>query len=146
MNNFTNPKSTRQKEDYKSFYLRKSTWEAIRISRNWGIRGAACRFAEALGITRQYAWDIITQRCGCSSNVMRKIIGLLGMDRPIQVKGHDQYQCWCSLFEMVSMRECDKSHPIYNLCKYNGEVPYNKYSPSANARSKDYKVEKSAES
>jgi hypothetical protein len=132
---------TRQKEDYKSFYLRKSTWEAIRTSRGWYGRGATVRFAESLGVTRQYAWDLITQRCGCSSNVMRKIIALLGMDRPIIIKGMEHYQCWCVLFEMTCQREASPNHPIYNLAKYNGEVPYDKYSPAGQARARDYKVE-----
>jgi hypothetical protein len=142
VNNFTPPPLTRQKEDYKSFYLRKSTWEAIRTSRGWYGRGATVRFAEALGVTRQYAWDIITQRCGCSSNVMRKIIALLGMDRPIVIKGQDHYQCWCVLFEMVCQREANPNHPIYNQMKYAGEVPYSKYSESANLRKRDYDTEK----
>lgn len=141
VSHFTAGPRTCQKETYQSFYLRKSTWDAIRTSRGWHGRGATVRFAESLGVTRQYAWDLVTQRCGCSSNVMRKIIALLGMDRPIKVRGLDQYQCWCILFEMTPMRESNPNHPIFNEAKYKGEVPYSKYSEAANLRSRDYKTE-----
>jgi len=123
---------TRQKEDYRSFYLKKTTWDAIRISRGWTGKGAASRFSEAIGITRQYGSEIINQRCGCSSNVMRKIIDLLGI----------KDGCWCHLFDKNCMVDHDPNHPIYNEQKYMGEIPYSKYSPSADSRKKEYSVEK----
>jgi hypothetical protein len=72
---------------------------------------------------------------------MRKIVALLGMDRPIIIKGHEHYQCWCSLFEMTCQREANPNHPIFNIAKYNGEVPYVKYSDAAELRSRDYETE-----
>jgi plasmid maintenance system antidote protein VapI len=128
------PTSQKQREDYKSFYLKKSTWDAIRISRGWGERGAISRFADELRITRQYAADLVRCNCGCSSNVIRRIVDLLGIKEG----------CWCHLFDKTNLREVDNNHPIFNQMKYNGEVPYERFSPSADARAKDYKVEKSA--
>ena len=120
------------KEDYRSFFLKKTTWDAIRYSRGWPERGAITRFATELHVCRQYAWDIVTQRTGCSTNVMNKIINILGLP-------HDA--CWCHLFDRVSMRNVDRNHPIFNQMKYQGEMPYSHLSPSANARRRDYNVE-----
>lgn len=122
------------REDYRSFYLKKTTWEAIKISRGWPSYGAISRFAEEIRITRQYAADIVSCNCGCSSNVIRRIVDMLGIKEG----------CWCHLFDRTNMREVDPNHPIFNQMKYNGEIPYEKYSPSAEARSRDYSVEKSA--
>jgi predicted metal-binding protein len=124
--------STKQREDYRSFYLKRSTWDAIRISRGWVGKGAASRFAETIGITRQYASEIINQRCGCSSNVMRKIIDLLGIKEG----------CWCHLFDRNCMVDFDPNHPIYNQEKYMGVIPYTKHSTAAEMRNLDYPVEK----
>jgi hypothetical protein len=122
---------TYQKEDYKSFYLKKKTWEAICSSRGWHGRGSITRFAEEIGVTRQYASGLVSGACGCSSNVMRKIIGLLGIN-----KG-----CWCHLFEKNSTHGMHPNHPIVNQAKFMGEVPYQLYSPSAGLRSADYETE-----
>lgn len=119
-------------EDYKSFYLKTSTWKAIIISRGWTRFGGVSRFAEAIGITRQYASEIVHQRCGCSSNVMRRIISLLGIKRG---------EHWCHLFDMTPDIDIDPNHPMFNMEKYNGVMPYSKYSSSAELRKKDYKVE-----
>lgn len=124
---------TRQREDYKSFYLKKTTWEAIRVSRGWKEYGSISRLAEELRITRQYATDIVHCNCGCSSNVIRRIVDLLGI----------REGCWCHLFDKTNLREASPNHPIFNQMKYDGEVPYERYSPSAEAKAGDYKVEKS---
>lgn len=123
---------TRQREDYRSFFLKKSTWDAIRISRGWPERGSISRFAEEIGVTRQYAADLVSCNCGCSSNVMRKIIDLLGIR---------DGERWCHLFDKTNMRNVDNNHPIFNQAKYMGEVPYERFSISATLRESDYAVE-----
>lgn len=122
-------KSTR--EDYRSFYMKEKTWEAICTSRGWGGRGSVARFAESINITRQYAHGLVNRTFGCSSNVMRKIIDLLGL----------KSGCWCHLFDKYNVKGIDPNHPLYNQMKTNGEVPYTEYSESAHLRSVDYKTE-----
>lgn len=119
------------KEEYKSFYLKKAVWEAIRIARNWQGRGSISRFAEELEITRQYAHLIVSGKAGCSSFVMRKIKRLLGING----------SCWCHMFEENRADNVNPNHPIFNQAKYNGEIPYIRYSPSAELRAKDYETE-----
>lgn len=125
---------TRQREDYKSFYLKKSTWKIIKTSRGWPEKSAISRFAYELNITRQYARDLVKQNVGCSSNVMRKIIEFLGI----------REGCWCHLFDKQRLDESDPRHPVFqeaNQAKYMGEVPYDKHSESAEERKNDYGVE-----
>jgi plasmid maintenance system antidote protein VapI len=119
------------REEYRSFFIKKSAWEAIRALKGWHKRGSISRFAEELGITRQYASLIVGGKAGCSSFVMRKIKRLVGING----------SCWCHLFEETRVDDVDLDHPIYNQAKYNGEVPYQRYSSSAELRDKDYKTE-----
>jgi hypothetical protein len=121
----------RRGEDYKSFYLKKGTWDAIRCSRGWGGRGEVARFAEAINITRQYAAEIVKGNIGCSTNVISKIVTLLGI----------KDECWCHLFERHREVEMPLNHPLYNHLKHIGEVPYAQDSHSALFRSKDYPAE-----
>ena len=120
-----------QKEDYRSFYMKKRTWNAIKDSRGWSGRGEISRFAESINITRQYAAGIVNGSLGCSTNVMRKIIDLLGI----------YHGCWCQLFDRQNLNGVDYNHPRYNQAKYEGEVPYKEDSLSAEFRRVDYKTE-----
>ncbi len=131
VNKFVKDKLPSDREEYRSFYLKKSSWQAIQISRGWRKRGAISRFAEEIGITRQYASMIVNGKAGCSSFVMRKIKRLVGING----------SCWCHLFEESRVDDVDPNHPIYNQAKYNGEVPYQEFSSSAELRNKDYKTE-----
>lgn len=121
-------------EEYKSFYLKRSVWEAIKLTHGWHDRGGISRFAEHLGITRQYAALIVSGKAGCSAFVMRKIKRLLNING----------SCWCHLFEDSRCDSQDENHPIsqsLNHVKYMGEIPYNRYSISGEQRKSDYHVE-----
>ena len=111
--------------------MKKKTWEAICAIRGWQGKGSAARFAEEINITRQYAYGIINGTFGCSSNVMRKIIDLVGIKE----------SCWCHMFDKFNLKGIDPNHPIYNQAKFNGEVPYDPLSLSADLRAQDYKTE-----
>ena len=125
--------TTPYKEEYKSFYLKKSVWEAIKLTRGWHERGAISRFAEELGITRQAAARIVSGHDGCSAFMMRRIKGFMNING----------QCWCHLFEESRCDTLDHNHPMQalNYQKYMGVVPYNRFSQSAAERSQDYQTE-----
>jgi hypothetical protein len=125
---FTNCK----KEEYRSFYLKRDIWESIRKSKGWKQRGAATRLSEQLHITRQYAAMILSGTVGCSAFVMLKIKKFVGIP---------EGQCWCFMFDEIRVKDVDTNHPIFNEMKYMGEVPYEKYSPSAEFRKGSYKAE-----
>ena len=125
------PVVAKQAESYRSFYMKKTTWQAICFSRGWNGRGSVSKFAESINITRQYASGIVNGSLGCSSNVMRKIIDLLGIKR----------DCWCHLFDRYNWNGVDSNHPIFNALKLSGEVPYEPLSESAAFRSLDYPAE-----
>lgn len=118
--------------EYCHFYLRKDAWEAIRLLFNWPVRGAKTRFAEALGICREYARLIVDQRVGCSAEAMYRIKNLVKCPEGM---------CWCHLFTERSGDPLPPNHPIYSAAKYNGVLPYEKYSSSAELRSRDYPTE-----
>ena len=124
---------TSQGETYKTFYLKKRTWQYICERKRWTGRGSIARFASEIGITRQYARMISGGLVGCSSNVMRRIIDMLG---------YRAGECWCDLFEFHNIEGVDQNHPIWNQAKSLGEVPYTHYSDVADMRSQDYDVEK----
>lgn len=131
---FVNSKLTNKyHEEYKSFYLKKSVWEAIKLTHGWHDRGGISRFAECLGITRQAAARIVSGHDGCSAFMMRRI------KRFMNING----ECWCHLFEESRCDSLDKNHPMQdpNEAKYRGEVPYSKHSSLAEMRSQDYRVE-----
>ena len=125
------PVMAKQAETYRSFYLKKTTWQAICYSRGWKGRGSVTKFAESINITRQYASGLVNGSIGCSSNVMRKIIDLLGI----------KMDCWCHLFDRYNLNGVDSNHPIFNALKASGEVPYEPWSESATHRRLDYQAE-----
>lgn len=121
------------KEEYKSLYLKKRTWRAIKDSRGWHRRGSIALFAKCIGITRQYAGGLVNQELGCSTNAIRKIVDFLGIK-----KG----ECWCHLFEMArEEKSINPDHPLFNFAKHAGEVPYKNNSLSSDLRKLDYDAE-----
>lgn len=118
--------------EYCHFFLRKDAWLAIRRLKNWPERGSKTRFAEALGICREYARLIVDQLVGCSAEVMYRIIRLVG---------YRENDCWCHLFTDRTGDPLPSNHPIYSDAKYDGVLPYEKYSSSAELRKGDYNVE-----
>ncbi len=121
-----------KKEEYRSFYLKKEVWQAIRKSKGWPERGSATRLAEQLHITRQYAAMILSGAAGCSAFLMLKIKRFVGIP---------EGQCWCFMFDDIRVKGVDDNHPIFNQLKYGGEVPYGRYSLSGEFRKKEYHAE-----
>lgn len=117
---------------HSNLYLRKDVWEAIRKSHNWAKRGSASKLAKVLGCTRQYADMIINQKVGCSAWVIYQIVRLVNIP-----KG----DCWCYMFVRGKEIDVDPNHPRWNYAKYEGEMPYGKYSSSAEMRKQDYDTE-----
>jgi hypothetical protein len=131
--------STRQGEDYRSFYLKPTTWEAIKIRMGHEGRGSISRFADEINVARQYATDLVSNKVGCSSNVMRKVISLFGLDKP-DSKGNTQR--WCHLFDFDPLPDkINYNSHKFNMAKMNGEIPYTQYSSSGEARKRDMNVE-----
>ena len=132
-------KPTRQGEEYRSFFMKPQTWEAIKISRGYEGRGSISRFAAEINVARQYATALVNNQVGCSSNVMRKIIALFGLDK-LKANGH--HQCWCHLFDFDPLPDkTDYNNKKYNMAKMNGEIPYSRFSSSGEARKRDMIIE-----
>ena len=119
--------------EYQHFFLRREVWQAIKKTHGWKNHGAITKFAECLGITRQYADMLVKQKAGCSADAMRRILKFLGIKNG---------ECWCHVFSFHEDMDVDPKHPIYNSFKHDGAVPYEEYSDSAELRKKDYRAEK----
>jgi transcriptional regulator with XRE-family HTH domain len=88
--------------------------------------------AQALGVTRAYINMIRNEKASVSANVVTRLAFLLGST------GNN----WWVHFEIVPRCNVGKNHPLWNMEKYNGRIPYDEYSPMAELRSRDYEVEK----
>lgn len=89
--------------------------------------------AEALGVTRAYVSMLAARRVSVSQNVIMRLAYLLG-----NLRGN-----WWIHYEIVNSGEpVDPDHPLWNEDKYQGRMPYSRYSSSAELRSRDYKVER----
>jgi hypothetical protein len=71
---------------------------------------------------------------GCSAVMMTKIADLMNIPNG---------GCFCHFFDRNKMLDrVGRDHPLFNMAKYQGEIPYKKYSISALGRERDYNVEK----
>lgn len=104
--------------------------EKIKDLKGWG---SDREMAEGLGITRAYVSMMANRRVSVSHNVILRLAYLLG-----NLQGK-----WWIHYEIINSGEpVDANHPLWNSAKYHGEIPYNRYSPNAELRSRDYKVER----
>jgi hypothetical protein len=106
-------------------------WEVERIKhiKGWRTDG---EMAAALGITRAYVSMMSKRRVSVSHNVILRLAYLLG-----NLCGN-----WWVHYEIVDSGEpVDPNHPLWNHEKYEGRVPYSRFSPNAGIRRKDYRVE-----
>lgn len=88
--------------------------------------------AEALGVTRAYVSMMAARRVSVSHNIILRLAYLLG-----SIRGN-----WWIFYEIIESGEpVDRDHPLWNEDKYQGKVPYNRYSSSADLRSRDYEIE-----
>ncbi len=104
--------------------------ETIKKAKGWQTDR---EMATALGITRAYVSMMSKGRVSVSQNVIIRLAYLLG-----SIRGK-----WWVHYEIVDSGEpVDSNHPLWNQEKYQGRLPYSRYSSSAELRSRDYKVEK----
>jgi hypothetical protein len=106
-------------------------WEVARIKhiKGWRTDG---EMAAALGITRAYVSMMSKRRVSVSHNVILRLAYLLG-----NLRGS-----WWVHYEIIDSGEpVDPNHPLWNQEKYEGRVPYSRFSSNAEMRKKDYHVE-----
>ena len=110
--------------------FKKDAIEKIKQVKGWQ---SDKEMANALGITRAYVSMMAKRRVSVSHNVILRVAYLLGS---IQGK-------WWVHYEVVDTGEpVDSNNPLWNQEKYQGRIPYNHFSSSAELRGKDYAVEK----
>lgn len=110
--------------------FRKGAVDAIKRVKGWRTDG---EMAEALGITRQYMSMLAKTRVSVTQTVITRLAVLLG-----NVKGN-----WWTHFEIVPYGVKDENHPVWNQEKYMGQIPYGKFSSSAQFRREEYSIEES---
>lgn len=104
--------------------------ETIKRAKGWATDA---EMALSLGITRAYVSMMSKRRVSVSHNVILRLAYLLG-----NIRGN-----WWTFYEIMDTGEpVDFNHPIWNEEKYKGRIPYNRFSTSAESRSRDYKVER----
>ncbi len=108
--------------------FKKGAVETIKQSKGWK---SDSEMARALGLTRQYVSMLHKTRVSVTSTVITRIAALTG-----NIEGN-----WHIYYEIVPWGVSDPNHPTFNQEKYMGQIPYNKYSTSAEIREKDYKTE-----
>lgn len=115
-------------------YLKKETWKYICKLQGWK-KGKYTKFAKCLNCTRQYAAGLAQGRFSFDNPTFLANTILLAQGR---LDGE-----WTHLVEFrIKVRDVDPNHPMFNIAKYNGQIPYTEYSLSADFRNKmDYKVE-----
>lgn len=111
--------------EYYNLFLRQEYAEIIRKSKNWHKRGWPAKLATAIRITRPRAYEIVKGEKGCSSNVACRIATFMGIP---------EGDCWCFMFDR-------KVGTGLNMAKFEGEVPYQAYSSTAEFRRLDGLVE-----
>jgi transcriptional regulator with XRE-family HTH domain len=103
--------------------------EVIKKAKGWRTD---MEMAQALGVTRAYVSMLVKRRVTVSHNVLLRLAYLLG-----SINGK-----WWVHYEIIDAGEpIDQDHPLWNMEKYEGRMPYNRFSSSAELRKKDYKVE-----
>jgi transcriptional regulator with XRE-family HTH domain len=109
--------------------FKKGALAAIKIAKGWHTDA---EMARALGVTRSYINMLKKTRVSVTATVITRLAAQLS----------NIGQNWWLPFEIVPWGVIDQNHPIYNQEKYMGQIPYNKFSLSADFRRKDYRAEK----
>jgi transcriptional regulator with XRE-family HTH domain len=87
--------------------------------------------ARSLGITRAYISMLKSRRVSVSHNVILRIAYLM-----------NNFDKWWHFYEVVDCGDViAANHPIWNMEKYGGTIPYGQGSISADFRRKDYHAE-----
>ncbi len=104
--------------------------DTIKRSKGWDTDA---EMAQALGITRAYVSMMAKRRVSVSHNIILGLAYLMG-----NINGK-----WWAFYEIIDRGEpVDPDSPLWNEDKYQGRMPYSRYSKSAELRSLDYKVER----
>jgi transcriptional regulator with XRE-family HTH domain len=110
-------------------FLKPGALDSIRKAKgykNW------TELADALKITKQYLSNLKTGTVGVSHTFIIRIAVLL----------NNLDDKWWTFYEIrPTKRKLSLNSPIFNQEKYDGKLPYAKYSPSGNARKVDGVVE-----
>jgi hypothetical protein len=110
--------------------FKKDVVGTLKKVKGWGTDR---EMAEALGVTRAYVSMMAARRVSVSHNIILRLAWLLGSTR-----GN-----WWVLYEIIEAGEpVDHNHPLWNEDKYQGRMPYARFSSSAQLREPDYPVEK----
>lgn len=103
-------------DHYYTVQLKSDVFDAICMTHGWG-RGKLAQLARELGYTRQFISICMQGKGGFGGDAIGKIVrDLCGI--------HDDN--WSHLFDIVEVKK--KSFQKNNQLKYNGIVPYDKYS------------------
>lgn len=88
--------------------------------------------AQALGFTRAYISMLSKGRVEATVEVIKRLAYVLG-----GLTGK-----WWVHYEIIDSGEpVDPDHPLWNQAKLEGQILYNRYSSSAELRSRDYRTE-----
>jgi transcriptional regulator with XRE-family HTH domain len=109
--------------------FKKGAIERIKEVKGWP---SDKEMAQALGFTRAYISMLTKRRAEVTVEVIKRLAYVLG-----GLTGK-----WWVHYDIIDSGEpIDPDHPLWNEEKYQGRIPYNRYSSSAELRKRDYKVE-----
>lgn len=108
--------------------IREKTLKNIMLVKGWGTYTDV---GKALGFTRQYI-SMIAGGIGVSTEFIIRLAMCTG-----NIEGN-----WYIHFEIAPRGFIDDNHPTWNMQKHDGNIPYERFSSSAEFRSQDYSVEK----
>lgn len=102
--------------------------ESIKKVKGWR---SDAEMARNLYVTRQYICNLKKQRAACTSTIITRIAACLG-----NIEDH-----WYEFYQLKPLGFIRTNDMQYNQQKYLGQIPYEKYSISAEFRKQDYAVE-----
>lgn len=111
--------------------IKKKSLHSIMVAKGWKTY---TQVASALGFTRQYVTMVANGVPVSSEFIIRMALCL----------GNQKYN-WHVHYEIAPRGYINENHPTWNEQKYKGQIPYEKYSISADLRKDAYPVEKQLE-
>jgi transcriptional regulator with XRE-family HTH domain len=108
--------------------IKKKSLKSIMEVKGWSTY---TQMAEALGFTRQYI-AMIANGIPVSAEFITRMALALG----------NKKANWYVHYEIVPRALISENHPTWNKQKHDGQIPYNRFSISAEFRKNDYLVEK----
>lgn len=108
--------------------FKKGAIETIKRAKGWK---SDADMARALGLTRAYITMLHRTRVSVSATVIIRLAAQMG----------NLEKNWWIYYDIVPWGVSDPNHPTWNQEKYMGQIPYRKYSESAEFRSREYKTE-----